>query len=231
MRVRGPRLFALDDEGRLRPDPGGSQWRCRPGLPRGRRAGGALAVEPRGDRWSVAPIAPVVCRRACGSPAARPRCGVGAGRSCPHLLRRRQPRSAASTMLVSSMARVIGPTPPTGGAREPATWSTSGWTSPKDALDGPGEAHGQDGGARLDPVGLDQMGHAGRGHHHVGDAGVGGGVLGGLVAQGHRGVFGAAGEHQAERTAHSEPAADDAELLSWRLSSLPLPPTTRRLPL
>lgn len=37
----------------------------------------------------------------------------------------------ASTMLVSSIARVIGPTPPTGGAREPATWSTSGWTSPR----------------------------------------------------------------------------------------------------
>jgi hypothetical protein len=38
--------------------------------------------------------------------------------------------SAASTTLVMSIARVIGPTPPGMGATKPATSRTSGWTSP-----------------------------------------------------------------------------------------------------
>ena len=40
------------------------------------------------------------------------------------------PRSARSTTLVSSIARVIGPIPPGIGATNPATPATSGATSP-----------------------------------------------------------------------------------------------------
>ena len=60
--------------------------------------------------------------------------------------------SAASTMLVSSSARVIGPTPPGFGLTQPATSATSGCDVAGDLAVDPAHADVEHGGARLDHV-------------------------------------------------------------------------------
>ncbi len=63
-----------------------------------------------------------------------------------------QARSAASTTLARSMARVIGPTPPGIGASQPATSATSAATSPTKPAVRPGDAHVDHRRAGLDHV-------------------------------------------------------------------------------
>jgi hypothetical protein len=87
----------------------------------------------------------------------------------------------------------------------------------EDALDRAGHADGQDGRARADPVRLDQMGDTGGSDDDVRGAGVGGDVDGRLVAEGDGRVLGGTGEHEAERAADGEAAADDAEALAGDL--------------
>ena len=113
-------------------------------------------------------------------------------------------------MLVSSIARVIGPTPLGFGETQPATSHTSGATSPAILPSTRGDADVEHRGAGLDHVGGDDAGHAGGRHDDVGVAHVGGEVAGAGVAQRDGGVLRAAGQQQAERAADGETAADDA---------------------
>ena len=83
------------------------------------------------------------------------------------------PRSAASTVLTKSMARVMGPTPPMRGDSQPATSATSSATSDTSFLPSkltPGGDHRR---AGLDHVGGDHRRRPGRGHQDVGLAGQG----------------------------------------------------------
>ena len=78
-------------------------------------------------------------------------------RGLAHASRGRRPaasaRSALSTTLSSSIARVIGPTPPGIGATKPATSRTSGRDVADQAGLGPGDADVEHGGARAHHVG------------------------------------------------------------------------------
>ena len=126
-------------------------------------------------------------------------------------------RSALSTTLSSSIARVIGPTPPGTGATYPATSRTSGATSPTSPPEVrvmPTSTHR---GARPDQVRGDQAGHAGRRHDHVGAAQVAGEVTGAGVAQRHRGVLGTPGQQQPERPPDGDAATDDHDVRPGQL--------------
>ena len=101
--------------------------------------------------------------------------------------------SAIATMLDSSIARVIGPTPPGLGETQPATSQTSVGDVAGDLAVDPRDAHVEHGRTRLDHVGGDDAGHAGRGDHDVGGAGVRGQVAGAGVAQGDGGVLASGG--------------------------------------
>ena len=125
-------------------------------------------------------------------------------------------RSAASTTLVSSRARVIGPTPPGLGLTQPATSATSRRDVPGDLAVDPADADVEHGGAGLDHVRRDDAGHAGRGDDDVGLAHLGGQVAGAGVAQRDRRVLAAPGEDQAERAADGDAAADDDDLARRR---------------
>ena len=120
--------------------------------------------------------------------------------------------SAARTTFCSSIARVIGPTPPGFGATCPATPSDVEGDVAGDLAVDPADADVEDGGARLDHVGGDQARDAGGGDHDVGGPHVRGQVAGAGVAERHGGVLGPPGEQQAERPPDGDPAADDDDL-------------------
>ena len=95
----------------------------------------------------------------------------GSARSTTGQARARPPATArrSTTMLDSSIARVIGPTPPGLGETQPATSHTSSATSPAILPSTRDDADVEHRGARLDHVAAVTMpGHAGRGHHDVG---------------------------------------------------------------
>ena len=121
-------------------------------------------------------------------------------------------RSAASTTLVSSSARVIGPTPPGIGASKPATSADLGRDVADRCRVGARDADVEHDRTRLDHVGGDQTGDAGGRDDDVGAADVLGEVTGAGVAQGHGGVLGAAGQQQTERATDGDAAADHADL-------------------
>ncbi len=127
-------------------------------------------------------------------------------------------RSAASTTLLSSIARVIGPTPPGFGDTNPATLPhVVGHVAGHPALAGllvddarhPDVEHGR---ARLDHVGRDDARHPGRRDDDVGLAHLGREVAGTGVAQRHRRVLRTPREDEPERPAHRQPAPDDDDL-------------------
>ena len=111
------------------------------------------------------------------------------------------------------MARVIGPTPPGIGAsrrpprrprgrrRRPGLRSASVRVMPTSTTAAPG----------LIMSAVSRPG-TGRHDHDVRGPGVRGQVLGAGVAQRHGGVLGPAGQQQAERAAHGDPAADDGDV-------------------
>ena len=117
-------------------------------------------------------------RRGCG-PSRRPAVGeplgelgdasggaiaVGHGRASDDSARR------SSTMLVSSIARVIGPTPRGSGETQPATSQTSACDVAGDLAVDARDADVEHGRAGLDHVGGDDAGHAGGGDDDVGAA-------------------------------------------------------------
>ena len=77
---------------------------------------------------------------------------------------------------------------------------------------GPGDADVDHGRAGLDHVRGQQAGPAGRHHHDVRGSGVRGEILGSGVAERHGGVLGPAGQQQAERATHGDPAPDDGDV-------------------
>ena len=111
-------------------------------------------------------------------------------------------------MLDSSIARVIGPTPPGFGETQAGHVVHVLRDVARELAVHAGHADVEHRGAGLDHVAGDDARHAGRGHHDVGGADVRGEVTGAGVAQGDRGVLAAPGEQQAQRPAHGDAAAD-----------------------
>ena len=105
------------------------------------------------------------------------------------LTRRRPDALPRSTTFASSMALVIGPTPPGLGATKPATSKTSAATSPAILPSRLLTPDIENRGARLHHVGGDQSRHAGRGDNDVRLPHVAGEITGTGVAHGDRGVF------------------------------------------
>src|SRR5487761_973143 len=124
-------------------------------------------------------------------------------------IHRQAARSAASVTLASSIALVIGPTPPGTGASHPATSATPGSaspTSPASVLVMPTAMTAAPG------LTMSAVSTAGRDDDDVGAAGVRGQVLGAGVAERHGGVLGAPGQQQPEGAADGDPAADDGDV-------------------
>ena len=130
------------------------------------------------------------------------------GRGTPS--RARRPHDA----LRSSMARVIGPTPPRRGVIHPATSATVLGHVRDDLAAGPAGAGPDHRRARLHHVGGDEAGRSGRRHDDVGPAHVVGEVGHAGVHDRDRGVAAGPleGEQQRERPADGEPAADDHDV-------------------
>ena len=131
----------------------------------------------------------------------------------PTAPRRAAACSAARTTFCSSIARVIGPTPPGFGRHEPGDVHDVEGDVPGDLAVHPADADVEDGGARLDHVGGDQArARRPRRRRCRPSRTWRGQVAGAGVAQRHGGVLGAAGEQQPERPADGDPAADDDDL-------------------
>ena len=117
-------------------------------------------------------------REASGRPASLRECRPVHRHRCPCVgddqagVRRRRVRRAA-TVLRSSIATVVGPTPPRRGVIQPATSAHASSTSGSSLRPSQRDAAADDHGARLHHVGRDDRRLADRGDEDVGLAGVG----------------------------------------------------------
>ena len=120
--------------------------------------------------------------------------------------------SARSTTLVSSIARVIGPTPPGTGATQRGHLVHAGVEVADQAGVGPGDADVDADRTGLDHVGGDQPGRPAAATTMSACRVCCGDVDGAGVAQRDGGVLALAGQQQPERPAHRGAAADHADL-------------------
>ncbi len=129
--------------------------------------------------------------------------------------------SAISTMFESSIARVIGPTPPGfGDTQRRHLGHVVGHVAGHLAVHAR-DADVEHRGARLHDVGADDARYAGRGDHDVGVPHVRTQVLRAGVAEGDRRVLGTPREQQSQRPADRQPAPDDDHLGAGDLHAVP----------